>query len=954
MAFWKKWTEEVWLAPKEEDDGVVQKQPVQPKRKKKAKVVQQEDYGEPIEDVPIKKTKPTIKDYLLLDSRIRVFYVVVLCAFLGLIFPTAISYYLGEYQADLGNCNTPTLNRFECMSGSSVALTQSSCEAAGCCWDSGSGTPKCYHNNPTRYTYKVDDIVEDSDYKIIVDVSPERRQTDMFGNTMPAARVIVRAVNRDHLIVQMIAPGQYEDTFRLMTEDERTPFSQTDFQVSVSMEKRKSFAVVVRRASTGDVLFDTSYGPLAITEEYVEMSTTVPSEYIYGLGQGERRQSFKRNFVNYGKTALHNRQGADSYHPFFMAVSAGSGLFHGVFWDNSYPLEVQFSPVPAVSFRSMGGSGVFHLLAGSTPSAVSHQFTRDVIGLPNPLPPFWSLGFHLCRENDDPTVGRKTLEQMLASSIGFDSDCIDLRLSGPGMGAVDQQSFPQAANDREWLRNSGKKFILAQPPHVLDIDQFPDNSWILRNRAVNSSTAEDYETGLRLETAVHYPSYPLVNELSDLYDSMLQPEGFNLIDNWPSNENKSTCSDRPRTFTPERIRSSITNNTICLDAFHPTQQLEHVAVHNHYGIQHLKAFVDQAYGYPFLYLNRASALGNLGRAGYPGDDYTANWASMKMALVQVMEMGLFGVALSGSPICGVYNSSTIIDNLAEVKEEQLCTRWYQMGLLLPFAHSMTKLNHRARSPVDWSLNTQRILASYIQLRYKLLSYFYTLFYEASMQGTPVVRPLWYQFPRDNQTYLLSEQFMIGGSLMVCPVMVQDDTETSIPISIYFPSGTWYDYYTGDWIHSGDGERTTVTTGLNHLNMFILNGSVFTTQEPGSSAEQTRLNSYTVTVGFPISSNVTGWLYVDDGKGGDKPAQDLIRFVFTSDTFTMERVNFEFLGSKDISTVVDRVRILGFELKNEQVSPEASYNPYTKILEFNQLNFDWHVSDVYSLKFVIKP
>lgn len=85
------------------------------------------------------------------------------------------------------------------------------------------------------------------------------------------------------------------------------------------------------------------------------------------------------------------------------------------------------------------------------------------------------------------------------------------------MGAVDQQSFPQAADDREWLRNSGKKFILAQPPHVLDIDQFPDNSWILRNRAVNSSTAEDYETGLRLETAVHYPSYPLVNELSDLY-----------------------------------------------------------------------------------------------------------------------------------------------------------------------------------------------------------------------------------------------------------------------------------------------------------------------------------------------------------------------------------------------------------------------------------------------------
>lgn len=522
------------------------------------------------------------------------------------------------------------------MSGSSVALTQSSCEAAGCCWDPGSGTPKCYHNNPTRYTYKVDYIVEESDNKIIVDVSPERRQTDMFGNTMPTARVIVRAVNREHLIVQMIAPGQYEDSFRLVTEDEHTPFSQTDFQVSISMEKRKSFAVVVRRASTGDVLLDTSYGPLAITEEYVEMSTTVPSEYIYGLGQGERRQSFKRNFVNYGKTALYNRQGADSYHPFFMAVDPDSGLFHGVFWDNSYPLEVQFSPVPAISFRSMGGSGIFHILAGPNPAAVSHQFNRDIIGLPNPLPPFWSLGFHLCRENDDPTFGRETLEQMVASNISFDSDCIDLRLSGPGMGAVDLQNFPQAADDREWLRDSGKKFILAQPPHVLDTLQYPNDSWILR-RTANNSTTEDYETGIRLESTVYYPSYPLVTELMNLWDGMLQPEGLNLVDNWPSNENSSNCaqSDRTRGFTPEKIRSSITTNTICLDAFHPTQQLEHVAVHNHYGIQQLKALVDKAYGYPLLYLNRASALGNLGRAGYPGDEYTANWASMKMALVQV-------------------------------------------------------------------------------------------------------------------------------------------------------------------------------------------------------------------------------------------------------------------------------------------------------------------------------
>jgi hypothetical protein len=51
--------------------------------------------------------------------------------------------------------------------------------------------------------------------------------------------------------------------------------------------------------------------------------------------------------------------------------------------------------------------------------------------------------------------------------------------------------------------------------------------------------------------------------------------------------------------------------------------------------------------------------------------------------------------------------------------------------------------------------------------------------------------MWYQFPKDNETYTLSEQFMIGESLMVCPVMTQDDTETNTAIKVYFPSGTWF-------------------------------------------------------------------------------------------------------------------------------------------------------------------
>ena len=54
--------------------------------------------------------------------------------------------------------------------------------------------------------------------------------------------------------------------------------------------------------------------------------------------------------------------------------------------------------------------------------------------------------------------------------------------------------------------------------------------------------------------------------------------------------------------------------------------------------------------------------------------------------------------------------------------------------------------------------------------------------------------MWYQFPEDNETYPLSEQFMIGQSLMVAPAMIQEDTESSVPVTIYFPRGTWLDIH----------------------------------------------------------------------------------------------------------------------------------------------------------------
>lgn len=62
-------------------------------------------------------------------------------------------------------------------------------------------------------------------------------------------------------------------------------------------------------------------------------------------------------------------------------------------------------------------------------------------------------------------------------------------------------------------------------------------------------------------------------------------------------------------------------------------------------------------------------------------------------------------------------------------------------------------------------NTQLMRES-IHTRYMFLPYFYTLFREANMTGVPVVRPLWMEFPDDEQTFSNDEAFMVGNSLLV--------------------------------------------------------------------------------------------------------------------------------------------------------------------------------------------
>merc|ERR1719347_1529577 len=117
----------------------------------------------------------------------------------------------------------------------------------------------------------------------------------------------------------------------------------------------------------------------------------------------------------------------------------------------------------------------------------------------------------------------------------------------------------------------------------------------------------------------------------------------------------------------------------------------------------------------------------------------------------------------------------------------MCVRWHQLGAFYPFYRDHNMDLSPDQDPGVFGDPYVSIIRSVTRLRYYLLPYLYTLFYEHSTLGSSVARPLWHQFPQDNKTYDIDTQFMLGSSLLLCPVLSYQEAETRCCL----PEGVWY-------------------------------------------------------------------------------------------------------------------------------------------------------------------
>lgn len=224
-------------------------------------------------------------------------------------------------------------------------------------------------------------------------------------------------------------------------------------------------------------------------------------------------------------------------------------------------------------------------------------------------------------------------------------------------------------------------------------------------------------------------------------------------------------------------------------------------------------------------------------------DISATWTMYREQLAELLNMNICGIPYLSEDIGGfaVHEKEPPVwcwagsfpEGMQDPGYRELYVRWMQVGALLPIFRS-----HGTDTPREpWACaDTPTVpffqaLLGAIQLRYRLLPYLYTLMADTAQYGDSMMRALCFDYPNDPTAANTSTQYMLGHSLLVCPVLKAfyyapgGKQLNKPPIqSCYLPQGDdFYDWNSGHF-YAG-GQTITISAPIQYIPLFIKAGSI---------------------------------------------------------------------------------------------------------------------------------
>ncbi|XP_064403614.1 neutral alpha-glucosidase AB-like [Halichondria panicea] len=657
------------------------------------------------------------------------------------------------------------------------------------------------------------------------------------------------------------------------------------------------------------------YGPSS-----VGLDISFPGvEHVYGLP--EHADSLALKTTNDGdpyrlynldvfEYELNNRMALYGSIPLMLAHNWSKTV--GVFWHNAAETWVDITnsaanknilgkllsyfqteeEIPQTDTHWISESGIIDLfiILGPRPHDVFRQYS-SLTGT-TMLPPLFSIAYHQSRWNyNDENDVANVDEGFDAHDIPYDVLWLDIEhTNGKRYFTWDSAKFPTPEAMQDKLAAKGRKMVTIIDPHIKR-----DSNYHIHKEAESSDV------------------YVKKSDGGSSYEGWCWPGSSSWID-FLSPQNRRWWAEQ---FSPDKYQGSTLNLFTWNDMNEPSVfngpevtmhkdcrhgDWEHRDVHNIYGmLQHQATAEGQILRSggterPFV-LSRAFFAGTQRFGAIWTGDNKADWGHLKMSLPMLLSVSVAGLPFVGADVGGFFMNP----------DPELLVRWYQAGAFYPFFRAHAHLDTRRREP--WLLESDKmtVIRDAIRIRYELLPLWYTVFYESTQTGLPVMRPLWLEYPRDKNTYGIEDQFLVGDSLMVRPVTEQYTTS----VHLYLPGATavWYDY--SDYTPYNGATKYYINTPLDKIPVFVKGGAIVPKKmRVRRSSSLMADDPYTLLVALNTEEKAKGKLYIDDGHSYNyQKGEYLVRqFAFSNNQLTSS--SGDPAGSYVTKSWLERVLVVG--------------------------------------------
>lgn len=526
-----------------------------------------------------------------------------------------------------------------------------------------------------------------------------------------------------------------------------------------------------------------------------------PNEKIYGMGQ------YQQEFLNLKGCSLElAHRNSQASIPFYISTKG-----YGFMWNNPSIGEVNFSNNVTQWVAENTNKCDYWIVAGDTPKEIEQSFA-EAVGK-TPMMPEYGLGFWQCKlryYNQDEVIN--IAKKYKKRNIPLDVLVVDFyhwRFCGDWK--FEEEFFPDPKKMVNELKKMGIETMVSFWPQV---DDRSENYEALRDRGclVRSNGGIDVQMQFHGNNTFFDPTNPYARKF--VWDI--------VSENYYKNGIKTFWLDEAEpefgTYDYELYRYFKG----------PVTQVGNV-----YPRDYAKTFYEglKSEGQEdIVSLIRCAWLGSqrYGALVWSGD-VQSTYEDFRKQICAGINTGLAGIPWWTTDIGGFANG-----NVDDPVFRELLVRWFQFGTFCPVMRL-----HGCRTPAKpiydkngelreitgadneiWCFGeeNERIMTKFINIRTMIKDYVREQMTDAHLNGNPIIRGLFYEFPEDAKTYDIKDEYMFGSDILVAPVCYQGENRRSV----YLPAGA-------KWTHAGTGKiyeggkNYEIDAPLDTLPIFLKDG-----------------------------------------------------------------------------------------------------------------------------------